>query len=153
VTTSPPPVCARIPSCDGITRKHRQKKSNNNPILPFSPDTAKGKPRGRVTGQNILSKGKEIFHWISLYMDGGTFILPTRDDMTKTVNLALTHFKKFRLQIHTGTTEKKLKTEVLHIPKRGTESTTDDTAPIILSDGTRITFNSSLTIYHLLFAL
>jgi len=105
----------------------------------------KEKPRGRMIGKNIRYKGKETSHWIPLYVDDSAFILLTRDDVTKTANLALIHFKNFGLQIHDDTAEKKSKTEVLHIPKRRTESTTANTASIILSDRTRILFNSSFT--------
>ena len=105
----------------------------------------KEKSRGRIIGQNIRSKCKEISHWIPLYVDDSAFILPTRDDVTKTANLVLVLFKTIALQIHADTAEKKSKTEVLHIPKKGTESNTANTAPIILSDGTWILFNSSFT--------
>jgi len=62
-----------------------------------------------MTWKNIQSKGKEISHWIFIYVHDITFTLPTRDDATKTANLALTHFKKFGLKMHTGTAEKNQK--------------------------------------------
>ena len=52
--------------------------------------------------------------------------------------------EKFGLQMHTGTQDKKSKTEILHIPRR-TSTTPTDTSPIILSDGTRITFCNRFT--------
>ena len=115
------------------------------PTYKMFPDTAKGKPRGRLIGQNTQAKGTEFSHWISLYVDDSAFILPTRDDAIKTSNLVLKHLKKFGLQMHTGSETKKSKTEVLHIPQKSTTSTPADTSPIDLYDGTRITFTSHFT--------
>ena len=91
----------------------------SSPTYRYFPDTKKGEPRGRLTGQNVKSKGTEIFHWLSLYADDSAFILPSRDDAKRTANLVKTHLQRFGLQMHTGTDKKKSKTEVLHVPAKG----------------------------------
>ena len=47
--------------------------------------------------------------------------------------------------MHTGTTSSKSKTEVLRIPKQKISSSSANTAPITLTDGTRITFTTKFT--------
>ena len=47
--------------------------------------------------------------------------------------------------MHTGTLSKKLKTEVPFVPKRNDASNTTDLIPIVLSDGTQITFTNQFT--------
>ena len=60
-------------------------------------DTENGKLRGRMTGQNVQSKGTEISHWMSLYADDNAFILPTREDAIKTTTLVENRLKQFGL--------------------------------------------------------
>ena len=117
----------------------------SSPTYRYFPDTKKGEPRGRMTGHNVKSKGTEISHWLSLYADDSAFILPSRDDAKRTANLVKTHLQRFGLQMHTGTDQKKSKTEVLHVPAKGEKSTPSDIQPIILTDNSQITFTSEFT--------
>ena len=123
----------------------QQRKEITTPRYNFFPNTAKNQPRGRLSGQNAQSKGTIFNHWLSLYVDDSAFILTSREDATRTANLVLEHLKKFGLKMHTGTEDKKSKTEVLFIPRRTPHSTPPDTSPITLSDGTRITFCERFT--------
>ena len=121
------------------------KENISKPEYKYFPNTQKDKPRGRLTDQITKTKGRDFTHWLSLYVDDSAFILPTREDATRTANLTLNHLKRFGLKMHTGTTSKKSKTEVLFIPKRDESSNTADLSPIILSDGTQITFTQQFT--------
>ena len=103
-----------------------------------------------MTGQNTRLKGTEISHWVSLYAKNSSFILPTRDDATKTADLVLTHLEKFSFQMCIGTVDKKLKKEVLHILKVVNISSMADTVLITLSNRTQITFNLSITYLELI---
>ena len=80
-----------------------------------------------------------------LYVDDSAFILPTREDTTKTENLTRNHLKRFGLQMHTGTPNKKSKTEVLFIPHQNDINNNTDVSPIILSNGTQIIFTTQFT--------
>ena len=120
-------------------------KKIDKPQYKYFPNTVAGKPRGRLTGQGTTAKGKDFTHWLSLYVDDSAFILPTREDATKTADLTLNHLKRFGLQMHTGTSNKKSKTEVLFIPRRNDTSNSTDLSPIILSNGTQITFTTQFT--------
>ena len=109
------------------------------------PNTAKGKPQGRFIVQNTQSKDRDFPHWISLYVDNIALILPTRGNASKTTNLALKHLRKFGLQMHTGSKQKNSKTELLHIPKKSSQTITADTIPIEHYDESRITFTTHFT--------
>ena len=106
----------------------------SSPTYRYFPDTKKGAPRGRMRGQNTISKGTEIIHWLSMYADDSAFILPTREDANQTSNLVKPHLERFGLQMHTGTDKKKSKTEILHIPETISGSQPSDIQPIILTD-------------------
>ena len=54
-----------------------KRKGISTPIYQYFPNTKKGVRRGRMTGQNVQSKGIEIAHWLSLYADDSAFILST----------------------------------------------------------------------------
>ena len=95
-------------------------------------------------------KGTACTHWISLYVDDSAFILPIQEDTTRTANLTLNHLKRFGLQMHTGTVNKKSKTEVLYVPKRVKSISKDNTelpdlSPIILTNDTQITYTDRFT--------
>ena len=62
------------------------------------PNTAKGKPQGRLIGQNTQLKDTEFPHWISLYVNNSAFILTTREDTSKSAKLALKHLRTFGLR-------------------------------------------------------
>jgi len=85
------------------------------PRYKYFPNTLTNKLRGRLTGQNTSAKEKEFAHWLSLYVNDSAFILLTREDTAKTVNLTLNHRKRFGLQMHTGKSSKKSKSEVLFV--------------------------------------
>ena len=123
------------PECEEISK----------PQYKYFPNTKADKPRGRLTSQNPSAKGTAFTHWLSLYVDDSAFILPTREDATKTANLTLNHLKRFGLQMHTGSIDKKSKTEVLFVPKRSEQNKPTDLSPIILSNGTQITYTKRFT--------
>ena len=79
--------------CKGITKPQYTRFSN----------TKIGKPRGRLTSQNPSAKGISFTHWLSLYVNDSAFILPTREDAIKAVNLTLNHIKQFDLYMHNST--------------------------------------------------
>ena len=96
--------------------KYRRKETNTNSKIENVPKYCQSKTtRKRLRGQHTQSKGTEFPHWIPIYINNSVFILPTRDDTSKTANLALKHLWKFGLQTHTGSEKKKSKNKVLHI--------------------------------------
>lgn len=98
-------------------------KNIAKPRYKYFPNTKTVKPCGRLAGQSTSEKGKELTYWLSLYVYDSAFILLTREDATKTAKLTLNHLKRFGLQMYTGTSSKKSKTEVLS-PQNETTQTT-----------------------------
>ena len=111
----------------------------------YFPNTTTGKSRERITGQITTAAGIEFTHWLSLYVDNSAFVLPTQEDAFKTANLTLNHLKKSGLQMHTGTSSKKPKTEALFIHKQENTNNKTDLNPIILPNGTQTTFTKQFT--------
>ena len=75
----------------------------------------RGKNKGRLTGQDSRSKETPFNIFYILYIDDGTFMFDSREDLIKGTNMLYEHFKMFGLSMHIGKDGKKSKTEAMYI--------------------------------------
>jgi hypothetical protein len=54
--------------------------------------------------------------FLSLYVDDGSFFFETKQDMAKGTMILFHHMQRFRLLMHIGKDEKKVKTKALSTP-------------------------------------
>ena len=109
--------------------------------LPFRffPDTKQGKPRGRLAGQRPAT-GIDFEFGRSIYMDDKALLSDSHQNSVESSSLLKAHLLRFGLTMHTGTPEKRSKTEAMHFPAKGKISLPVDTADLVLSDGSLISF-------------
>jgi hypothetical protein len=88
--------------------------------------------RGRMNGQGLTAKGTSFELLLSLYVDDGSFLFKTKQDMAKGTTILFHHIQRFRLLMHIGRNGSKSKTEALFIPP-STQASVDNTSerPII----------------------
>ena len=123
-----------------------------NPALPFKffPDTKTGKLRGRLTGQRP-AKGKDFSFARSIYVDDKAALYETRQAAVDGISLIKRHLLRFGLKMHSGTADKRSKTEAMHFPAKQTTSTAEDVRDLILDDGSIIHFCTQFTYLGSLF--
>jgi hypothetical protein len=71
---------------------------------------------GKIKGQSTTTKGTTFKLFLSLYVDDGSFIFKSKEDMRKRASILYHHMKRFGLLVHIGKDESKSKTEALYIP-------------------------------------
>ena len=88
-----------------------------NPSLPFRffTDTKNdSKSRGRLTGQRP-AKGEKFSFARSIYVDDKAALYETRKAAEDGLSLIKSHLLRFGLIMHSGTIDKRSKTEVIHV--------------------------------------
>jgi hypothetical protein len=102
---------------------------------------------GKMKGQNYKTKGTIFYLFLSLYVDNGSFMFESREDMIKGSAILVHHMRRFGLQMHIGRDGGKSKTEALFIPAPRTTSTNADRIKIVVdsTDQGYVTFNRKLT--------
>jgi hypothetical protein len=96
-------------------------------------DTRAGsKPRGQLRGTKHVTKGTKLSFFKSYYVDDTAFLLLSRRELVATSKLIVSHFRHFALTIHTESRRKRedSKTEAIHFPRPGQESSAADTEDI-----------------------
>jgi hypothetical protein len=77
------------------------------PDFRWYPDTQAGrKPRGQLRGTKHVNKGTKFSFFKSCYVDDTAFILLSRGELVAASKLIVSHFRRFRLTIHTGSKRK-----------------------------------------------
>jgi hypothetical protein len=78
----------------------------------------------------------------SYYVDDTAFILLSRGEVVAASKLIVSHFRRFGLTIHTGSKRKneKSKTEAIHFPRPGQESSAADMEDIEIDDDRFMSF-------------
>jgi len=79
----------------------------------------------------------------SVYADDTALVFASRADLVRATGALRTHFKRWGLSIHVGTSTKKSKTECMVVPRPRTDYADYDTSDIVLADGTYIHFTRS----------
>jgi hypothetical protein len=69
-----------------------------------------------MKGQSTTTKGTVFNLFLSLYVDDGSFIFETKEDMQKGASILYHHMKRFGLLMHIGKDGSKSKMEALYIP-------------------------------------
>ena len=113
------------------------------PDLRWYPDTQAGsKPRGQLRGTKHSNKGTMFSFFKSYYVDDTAFILLSRLEVIAASKLIVSHFRRFGLTIHTGSKRKNegSKTEAIHFPRPGQESTAADMEDIEIDEDRFLTF-------------
>jgi exonuclease III len=102
---------------------------------------------GKMKGQNYKTKGTMFELFLSLYVDDGSFMFESREDMKKGTAILYHHMRRFGLLMHIGRDGGKSKTEALYIPAPGTIISDADRLKVVV-DGTDqgyVTFNRKFT--------
>jgi len=75
-------------------------------------------PEAKLTCHSIKNSAHSATFKIFniLYLDDGSFIFVSRDDLTIGLNIINNTFKQLGLEMHVGTNKKKSKTEVMYFP-------------------------------------
>jgi hypothetical protein len=112
------------------------------PDLRWQPDTQAGKPRGQLHGTKHSNKETKFSFFKSHYVDDTAFVLLSRGELVTASKLIVSHFRRFGLTIHTGVRSKHegSKTESIHFPRRGQESSATDTEDIESDDDRCMSF-------------
>jgi hypothetical protein len=94
------------------------------PDFRWLPDTAESKPQGMLRGTTHRTKGTKFSFLKSYYVD---------DTASK---LIVSHFQRFSLTIRTGSRRQRedSKTEAIHFPRPGQESSAADTEDIVIDE-------------------
>jgi hypothetical protein len=102
---------------------------------------------GKMKGQNVKTKGTTFALFLSLYVDDGSFMFETKEDMKKGATVLYHHMKRFGLLMHIGKDGGKSKTEALYIAPPGSSATDADRSKIIVdhTDQGYVTFNQKFT--------
>ena len=74
------------------------------------------KNRGRFIRQPTNSKGETFSTDNLLYVDDGVFLTESREEAKATAQKIYTHFAQFGLQMHMGSSNKRLKMEAIYFP-------------------------------------
>ena len=118
-----------------------------NPPLPFRffADTKKySKPRGRFTDQRP-AKGEKFSFARSTYVNDKAALYETRKAAKDGLSLIKSHLFRFGLIMHSGTIDKRSKTEVMHVPAKQKISSAEDVKDLILDDGSILHFCPKFT--------
>ena len=86
-------------------------------------------------GGNWKTQGESFEFVDTYYVDNAIYLLLDRNDLEQAAKLIKNHFRRFGLSVHYGDkrTKEKLKTEIMHIPRPGQESTAEETADVMLN--------------------
>jgi hypothetical protein len=100
-----------------------------------------------MKGQNVKTKDTTFALFLSLYVDDGSFLFETKDDLKKGATVLYHHMKPFGLLMHIGKNGGKSKTEALYIAPPCSLATDADRCKIIVdnTDQGYITFNRKFT--------
>jgi hypothetical protein len=103
------------------------------------------KPRGQLRGTNHSNKGTMFSFFKSYYVGDTAFILLSRGEVIAASKLIVSHFRRFGLTIHTGSMRKgeDSKTEAIHFPRPGQESSAADMEDIEIDADRFMSFASS----------
>jgi hypothetical protein len=102
---------------------------------------------GKMKGQSTNTKGTAFNLFLSLYVDDGSFLFETKEDMAKGATVLYHHMKRFGLLMHIGKNGSKSKTEALYIPPPGTTASDADRSKVLVenTDQGYVTFNRRFT--------
>ena len=92
-----------------------------------------------------------FFHVI--YVNNKATLFATRKAAEDGPSLIKSHLLRFGLIMHSGTIEKRFKTEVMHVPARQKISSAEDVKDLVLDDGSIIHFCSKFTYLGSIFTL
>jgi len=73
----------------------------STPSFTWQPEDDTGTDNSTLTSQNPNRPGTPFDFWRSLYADDGAFIYASWDEMIQGTSLLHTHFKRFRMLMHT----------------------------------------------------
>jgi exonuclease III len=102
---------------------------------------------GKMKGQNVKTKGSIFELFLSLYVDDGSFMFESKDDLRKGTTILYHHMKRFGLLMHIGRNGGKSKTEALYIAPPGSTATETDRSKVFVdnTDQGYVTFNRKFT--------
>jgi hypothetical protein len=89
-----------------------------------------------------VNKGTSFSFFKSYYVENTAFILPSREEVIDASKLIVSHFRRFGLTIHTGSKRKDegSKTEAIHFPWPGQESSAADMEDIEIDEDRFMSF-------------
>jgi hypothetical protein len=112
------------------------------PEFRWQPDTLAGNPRGQLIGTKYENIGTIFSFFKSYYVDDTAFILLSRGELIAASKLIVSHFRRFGLTIHTGVKSRNedSKTEAMHFPRPGQESSAADMEDIEIDEDRFMSF-------------
>jgi hypothetical protein len=89
-----------------------------------------------------MNKGTKFWFFKSCCVDDTAFILLSRGELVTASKLIVSHFRRFGLTVHTGAKSKneRSKTEAVHFPRRGQESSAADTEDVEIDNDRFMSF-------------
>ena len=101
--------------------------------------------KGRLLNQNSTAIGTVFELQSSFYVDDSCFIFQDRDGLKNAINVLDTHFSRFGLKMHVGSSTAKAKSEAMFFPSSLKEAKMQSELPedITLPNGARIHFTDS----------
>lgn len=104
------------------------------PQFRFLP--TRNKERGRLVGQTWKTKGSALNLFCLLYVDDGSLVFATREDMIRGANFLHAHMARFGLIMHVGDEKNESKTKAMFFPKTlGETITTEQTSNFDVAHG------------------
>jgi hypothetical protein len=99
-------------------------------------------------GTRHTTKGTKFSFFKSYYVDDTAFLLLSCEELETASKLIVSHFRRVGLTIHTGSRRKgeDSKTEAIHFPRPGRESSAADTEDIVIDEDHFMTFCTKFNI-------
>ena len=94
----------------------------------------------RLNGRSWRARGTEFDLRYSVYADDTALVFESRADLERAASVLRSHFSRWGLSIHVGSSTKRSKTEAMLVPGPRADYADFDTSDVILPDGARIHF-------------